>query len=441
MYKYVLACLLLASLRSTYAQNNSIAPLLVNEPLPNLHFTNVMGYDKPTLNMQDLKGKLVILDFWMTTCKSCILGFPHMEALQKRFGDSLQIILVAPNSKADIINLFTKVKRTMPQLPMIYSDSILQNYFPYVTVPQHVWIDKHGRMYASTESSNTTEENIAALLQGEQKHFVARQEAKDFDWKQPLLTPSSGRGLATLQYYSVFLKRLDLYRGSRMLVDNDTADGRVGLKLLNMPLSKLYTIAYGNSPEGGPFELPSTVAYETRDSNRFIMPENNNAKSKWKEENSFCYESSLPAGQQSGLYELLREDLQHYLPYKGSVEKRTAKCFVLKCIADRKAVIANPTEKAFSGKSGDQVVIRNLPIINLVNSIRYAFQSAVPIIDETGMKENISLSINGPMNQLLNLKKELLRYGLTIDEEERVIDMLVIRDTNVNEKNREPKAL
>ena len=76
------------------AQSPPIKALTIGDTVPDITITNVYNYPASTIHLSDLKGKLVILDFWSTWCGACIEAFPKMEKLQKEFGDQLQVILV-----------------------------------------------------------------------------------------------------------------------------------------------------------------------------------------------------------------------------------------------------------------------------------------------------------------------------------------------------------
>jgi thiol-disulfide isomerase/thioredoxin len=40
----------------------------------------------------DLKGKVLLVDFWATWCGPCVAGMPHMQELHERFGDDLVVV-------------------------------------------------------------------------------------------------------------------------------------------------------------------------------------------------------------------------------------------------------------------------------------------------------------------------------------------------------------
>ena len=72
------------------APGNSI----INQLCPEFSFDTLLNYKSEKLSLAELKGKFVIIDFWGTFCLPCIRAFPKLENKQKRFGDSLQILLI-----------------------------------------------------------------------------------------------------------------------------------------------------------------------------------------------------------------------------------------------------------------------------------------------------------------------------------------------------------
>src|SRR5688500_2781720 len=109
----MLGCVL-SNATISYTQNvhRQILPesLGIGDPMPDLIISNVQNFTRSQIKFSDFKNKLVILDFWFGTCKSCILNFPKMEALQKKFKDQIQILMVNFESQGTIETTFRKWK-------------------------------------------------------------------------------------------------------------------------------------------------------------------------------------------------------------------------------------------------------------------------------------------------------------------------------------------
>jgi thiol-disulfide isomerase/thioredoxin len=54
------------------------------EPAPELDVTEWLGHD--SVQLSELRGKVVLLDFWMTWCGPCISTFPRLRDWNKKYG-------------------------------------------------------------------------------------------------------------------------------------------------------------------------------------------------------------------------------------------------------------------------------------------------------------------------------------------------------------------
>ncbi len=66
-----------------------------NLPLPILRNAENLGwkkFDGANVKLADLKGKVVVLDFWATYCPPCLEEIPHLNELQAKYGENLQIV-------------------------------------------------------------------------------------------------------------------------------------------------------------------------------------------------------------------------------------------------------------------------------------------------------------------------------------------------------------
>ena len=63
---------------------------LVGKPAPPIAGTDVDG--KP-VSLAELKGKVVLIDFWATWCPPCIAAIPKLKALSQKYQDRGFVIL------------------------------------------------------------------------------------------------------------------------------------------------------------------------------------------------------------------------------------------------------------------------------------------------------------------------------------------------------------
>ncbi len=115
---------------------------------PDLSLTSDTG---ATIKLSDLKGKVVLLDFWATWCTGCKVEIPWFVEIQKKYAaDGLSAVGVAMDEDG-----WTSVRPYLAQHPIAYPVTIgdfdlLQKQFGLpASLPVTLLIDRHGRI-AST---------------------------------------------------------------------------------------------------------------------------------------------------------------------------------------------------------------------------------------------------------------------------------------------------
>jgi thiol-disulfide isomerase/thioredoxin len=111
---------------------------------PTWTLTDVNG---KAIHSSDLKGKVVVLDFWATWCGPCRMEIPGFIALQKQYGDQGLIVVGASVDEGGA----AVVKKFADQLGINYSvgvaDETLQGAFgEIVGLPTTFIIDRQGRL-------------------------------------------------------------------------------------------------------------------------------------------------------------------------------------------------------------------------------------------------------------------------------------------------------
>ncbi len=115
---------------------------------PNLDWINVSA----PLSIQDLRGKVVLLDFWTYGCINCIHMIPTLERLEERYGDALAVIGVHSakfENESETENLRQIVQRYELRHPVI-NDSSFRVWETYGVQawPSFVLIDPRGNLLA-----------------------------------------------------------------------------------------------------------------------------------------------------------------------------------------------------------------------------------------------------------------------------------------------------
>ena len=92
------------------AQTNNTHPLRLQATVPDVQLT-LLNHTGAPASLSNYTGKLVILDFWATTCAACIKALPELQAVQQQFADSIQILAVTYEDAATVAKAMQRNKR------------------------------------------------------------------------------------------------------------------------------------------------------------------------------------------------------------------------------------------------------------------------------------------------------------------------------------------
>ncbi len=127
------------------AAGAGFAALTRNAPAPEVRFVTLVG---PSFTTSELRGMVVLVNFWATSCVTCVEEMPKMvEAWNKYSPRGYDMVAVAmsydhPNLVAD----FTQ-KRALPFKVALDTDGALAKGFGNVSVtPTNFLLDKRGRI-------------------------------------------------------------------------------------------------------------------------------------------------------------------------------------------------------------------------------------------------------------------------------------------------------
>jgi len=422
----MIAPILLLSLLDSKSQN-----LNIGDKAPPVEI-NATNYISNKLNLGDLKGKLVILDFWSHICASCIKSFSRIDSLQKIFGEKIQIILVNKES-SDATDLFFKLRKKLkrPNLPFVCGDTILHKLFPHYSVPYHVWIDSKGIIRYMTDGFTATKENIDAFLSD--NYFQAR------NFKTIKYVPSL--------FDSIWINSLDYFSYISTCIEGIhlSASKKQGYEQISVhcaSIAELYQKAFNESDEiNFKFSRPGRLILEVLDSFSYQRPKNSNLLTDWyQKKNSYNYHLLLPQNKASEKYKIMQADLNRYFGLSASIETRRMPTLVLVRTSNANKLLTkgNKSNQNFYWTTEQSIkfdsirYFNNQPYTIFSKRFGYYLESKfnLPFIDATGITQAIDIKFSGISIDSANLqvlRKELNKYDLDILEIEYPLEVLVIK--------------
>lgn len=119
-----------------------------------------------SLDLQQLKGKAVMINFWASWCQSCSLEAPLVEAIWKRYGQNLVVIGVVLQDDPDAAVAFAK--QTGKSYLLAYDPGGTMSIDYGVTgVPETLFIDSQSFVYTKVTGplqASQAEQIITAML-------------------------------------------------------------------------------------------------------------------------------------------------------------------------------------------------------------------------------------------------------------------------------------
>jgi len=418
------------------AKAQTIRPLDIGDTLPIVAFGETLLNNAPAKTINDLKGKLVILDFYATTCSSCVKAFPSLDSLQQAFKNEIQIVIVNYETKSKVEQVFKKRNNQFPQAPMMVSDTLLNKLFPHQGIPHHVWIDQHGVIRYITFGPNATANNVQRFLHGEDLRLSRKKELLDFNRTVNLYSEGGGRWIKDIQYHTLYTKGLYGVYNVVGVIDADPMINKQTIRFVNVPLKKLFQVAYNECGGDGTYDTDNRIDFRAKNVFGFLAEEwTDSLIDRWNQQCHASYEAVLPGTDNKLLYEVMRRDLNIYSPFIGHIEKQKVKCLVL-VNNGIKPIKGSIDDSTYTSSEKDGLITKNYSIANSILPYLQGYNVYIktPIIDVTGYTKGVDINLKQQPThlddpaKLASIQRELQSNGLDLKEEYRVIDMLVIED-------------
>ena len=380
--------------------NCAFAQVKNGEQVPDIEFKTILNSSVKNVKLSQLKGKVVLIDFWATWCSPCVAAIPHLQELQQKFKNQLQVITVSDET-VKRVELFLKVRPSNLWFAIDKGET-LNGLFPHRTIPHVVLIDAEGRLIANTNSEEVTAEVMAKLIKKENVNLKVKADNMTADFVKEYF-------FAADTVKSRLLIQPEIKGGlsmSRQFRDVPAfADRR--LTFINLPLQNMYRFAYGDFADG-------------RVIDRSVNAEKNR-------EQRFCLDIITQTPE--ALLPTLKSELLKRFELQAKIEQFPKNVYVLK--VENQAKVDQITVSKILGKgaygggsgtfSGDGVVFADiadyLESFGIVN---------LPVVDETGINTKFNIQLVYQQENPASLTKALSDIGLKLEKAERKIDMLIL---------------
>ena len=409
--------LLIFLLNIARANAQQISEVHIGQKVPNVAFHNLINFHSSDAKLSDFDGKLLVLDFWDTWCKACLESMPETADLKKEYGDKVQFINITPQS-IEIVKSFLKRNSSVRNLLMTMepADTICELLFPHKLVPHVVWINQKGVYLGSTSQLDLNREVIDQILKSGSASFSdPKIDYLTFNPNKNLFQGNNG-GIPDV----IFKSQLTHYQPGLQSIDGNTEeDSTERYYAVNNDLYSLFCHALSIQP----YSLSNAQIIYSDSLSKKLFKYFKNADRK---KILFCYELIYPKGEKLKASSIILNDLSRWFGISVAVIPREVDCYIIKPSGTLKLASGDSVSRNnLSDKNKSFKYIRGQWMQKLVDFLNDQ-PGMKPVFDETGYNGKVDLILNKDPANIDELNRCLARYGVAIETEKRLINMMVV---------------
>lgn len=416
------------------------------ENLPNIYLGEIVntggGFDSLTkkIHLNDLKTRIIILDFWMAYCSGCIEKFPHLEKLQEKYKNDITILPIGFSKKLSTGEISGSIKNRvmswrgtfrqmrMPSTEIIEADekcSEIRKLFPFHSVPTLVWI-KNGKLLGVTDGKLLNENIIESVIDDKITKLKSRSVQEFMDRTIPFLLNTDVNRINHI-YGISFSGYFDSLRTQFLTIDT-TQENILRVFAVNNSVMGLYThllkLKYGQWAANS-----KRYIIEAKKIGNYLNIELNG-------DGFFSFDMQLPSNQFSlkSAINYLSQEVNRYLNVNVVVENRKVKVYVLKECSFYKEDY-NLGNTSFYESSNGELNFINYPaesFVAFINSFLGDRKSPL-VISGLTKRKSISTVLKFDKKSIEEINKALIKDCLILREETVEMDMIIIKNRNNKE--------
>jgi thiol-disulfide isomerase/thioredoxin len=139
---------------------STLAGPRVSASAPNFQF---QGPGAKTYSLADLRGTVVVIDFWASWCPACRRSLPQLEALNKKYQNENVVFIGVNDEDRETIDKFSRSNH-LHFFTIEDRDDEIGQAFNVDAIPNTFVIDKQGRIAATIEGFDGSEDDLQSAI-------------------------------------------------------------------------------------------------------------------------------------------------------------------------------------------------------------------------------------------------------------------------------------
>lgn len=369
----------------------SASPPEIGTKAPELVITAIDAPPEAPLSLQDLRGKVVVLEFWATWCAPCIAAIPHLNGLAEELVGEPVVFIAITDESPERVEPFL-ANRPMQAWVVRDRERTTARSYGVRYLPHTVVISTEGKIAAITSPELLTAEGLRTVARGGKLDLPVRRDVPvEIEWDVAALDSDDSVGHVLLHRSHASGAGMRMRPGSGVI----QGDG-----LMWQVLVQIGWNVESRQVEG---DVPSLTDAKYRVSVRSPIPDDEAAR------------------------EILREFLLHVLPIEVEKVRAERSVLVLRRIEGAEPLAASVHEQAsFSGRRGG-LELRSARMLDVARMVA-GFSGGQLAVDETALDGRYDISISWIAGDRESLNAALAQYGLVLQQDIREIDIVRVRE-------------
>lgn len=150
---------------AAFALADRDGPRIGDVPPPLGLTKTLQGPPASEISWDKLRGKVVVLEFWATSCAPCVQAIPHLNELVEQFKNKPVVFISVTQENQDVVRAFLK-SHPMKVWIGLDDDGVVDDAFHVVGIPHALIVDAAGHIAAIAHPAAINPENIEEVLAG-----------------------------------------------------------------------------------------------------------------------------------------------------------------------------------------------------------------------------------------------------------------------------------
>lgn len=127
-------------------ENYKGGDFMLNETAPNFLLRDM---DNNLINLKDLKGEYVMLNFWFVGCKPCVMEMPELNELVEEFkSQGIHFLAIGLDNPERVA---TFLKKQEFDYTLLTNGRLVAGEYGVTSYPTHLFLDKEGKVIFSQQ--------------------------------------------------------------------------------------------------------------------------------------------------------------------------------------------------------------------------------------------------------------------------------------------------